>query len=96
MIAQSILAIGLFAAMCCSPFNCATTRSNNGPAVCCPEVAIAQLRLHLNTNGFRSNDHEPYRARLEGNYWIVEGTGSRAPRATIDRTTGDLLDLQYR
>jgi hypothetical protein len=96
MIAQTFLGLGLLAAICCSPFSCATTRPNAGPAVCCPEVAIAQLRLQLTTDGMRVSDYEPYRARLEGNYWIVEGTGPRAPRVTIDRNSGDLLDLQYR
>ena len=96
MMTQGFLAVGLLAAMCCSPFSCATTRPTDGPAVCCPEVAIAKLRLQLNLDGVRVNDYEPYRARLEGNYWIVEGTGTRAPRAMIDRNSGDMLDLQYR
>jgi hypothetical protein len=59
-------------------------------------VAIAQLRLQLTSDGVRVNDYEPYRARLVEGHWIVEGTGPKAPRATIDRNTGAMLDLQYR
>lgn len=96
MITNFLLSAGLLATVCCSPFSCATTRSNAGPAVCCEAVAIAQLRLQLTSDGVRVNDYEPYRARLVEGCWIVEGTGLKAPRATIDRNSGDLLDLQYR
>jgi hypothetical protein len=96
MIAQTVLGLGLLATFCCAPFSCATTRSHAGPAVCCESVAIAQLRLQLTTDGVRVNDYEPYRARLVEGRWMVEGTGPKAPRATIDKASGAILDLRYR